>query len=175
MAINLVKGQRESLQAQRFTVGLGWGGGADLDVSVFILGENKRLLSDKHFVYYNNLECPNKAVIHAGGDLTGGGEDGDNEEVNIDLTKIDAKASELCIVASVYDEGVNFGQVRNAYIRIVDNGSGNELMKFELDEDFSIETAVEFGRIYKRNNEWKFEAVGVGNKSGLQGFVDKYQ
>lgn len=184
MAINLAKGQRETLNSANFTVGLGWdtnnsdtGGDFDLDASVFILGENKKLLSDSHFIFYNNLKSPDGAVEHTGDNLTGDG-DGDDESITMELSKIDANAAEVCVVVTIHEAEArkqNFGQVRNAYVRIVDNSSGNELMKFELDEDFSVETAVEFGRVYKRNNEWKFEAVGVGMKGGLQEFVNKYQ
>lgn len=183
MAINLKKGQRQGIASAKFTVGLGWdanqtqsGAEFDLDASVFILGDNQKLLSDSHFVFYNNLKDPEEAVVHGGDNRTGDG-DGDDEEIFIDLSKIDNRATELCIVVTI-DEAEsrkqNFGQVRNAFIRIVDDAAGVELMKFELDEDYSIETAVEFGRIYKRGGEWKFEAVGTGMNSGLQHFVDKY-
>ncbi|GIM58316.1 MAG: TerD family protein [Capnocytophaga felis] len=183
MAINLQKGQRESLSTQKFTIGLGWdtnststGDAFDLDASVFILGENKKILSDNHFIFYNNLRSPNEAVIHTGDNLTGDG-DGDDEQIIVDLSKIDANASEICIVVTIHEalnRKQNFGQVRNSFIRIVDNNSNQELLKYELEEDFSIETAVEFGRIYKRNGEWKFEAVGVGMKGGLQDYLSKY-
>lgn len=184
MAINLTKGQREALSSASFTVGLGWdtnntdtGNDFDLDASVFILGENKKLLSDSHFIFYNNLKSPDGSIEHTGDNLTGDG-DGDDETITMELSKIDANTAEVCIVVTIHEaesRKQNFGQVRNAYIRIIDNISGYELMKFELDEDFSVETAVEFGRVYKRNNEWKFEAVGVGMKGGLQDFLNKYQ
>ncbi|MGF1922819.1 MAG: TerD family protein, partial [Bacteroidia bacterium] len=144
--------------------------------SVFILGENKKVLSDQHFVFYNNLKSPNSAVEHTGDNLTGDG-DGDDEQVLVDLSKIENEAAEICIVVTIHEavsRSQNFGQVRNSFIRVFDNSSGDELLKFELDEDFSIETAVEFGRIYKRNGEWKFEAVGMGMKGGLQDYVNKY-
>ena len=183
MAINLQKGQRESLNAQKFIIGLGWdtnsystGVDFDLDASVFILGENKKILSDKHFVFYNNLNSPNDAVVHSGDHLTGDG-DGDDEQVIVDLSKIDANATEICVVITIHDaenRKQNFGQVRNSFIRIVDANSNQELLKYELEEDFSVETAVEFGRIYKRNGEWKFEAVGAGMKGGLQDYLTKY-
>jgi len=182
MAINLQKGQRESITTQKFIVGLGWdtnegmGHDFDLDTSVFILGENKKILSDQHFVFYNNLKSPNDAVVHTGDNLTGDG-DGDDEQVIVDLSKIDSNASEICIVVTIHDaeqRKQNFGQVRNSFIRIADSSTDEDLLKYELDEDFSIETAVEFGRIYKRNDEWKFEAVGFGMKGGLQDFLNKY-
>lgn len=183
MAINLQKGQRENINSPRFTIGLGWdtnesstGQGFDLDASVFVLGENKKILSDGHFIFYNNLSSPDGAVVHTGDNLTGDG-DGDDEQVNVDLGKIDNNASEICIVVTIHDAVVrkqNFGQVRNSFIRIFDTNTNQEILKYELDEDFSIETAVEFGRIYKRNNEWKFEAVGMGMKGGLQDYLNKY-
>lgn len=183
MAINLQKGQRENLNAQKFIIGLGWdtntsstGEDFDLDASAFILGENKKILSDKHFVFYNNLNSPNDAVVHTGDNLTGDG-DGDDEQIVVDLSKIDADASEICVVVTIHEAETrkqNFGQVRNSFIRIVDANSNQELLKYELEEDFSIETAVEFGRIYKRNGEWKFEAVGSGMKGGLEDYLNKY-
>lgn len=183
MAINLQKGQREAINAQKFIIGLGWdtnqsstGASFDLDASVFVLGENGKLLSDSHFVFYNNLKSPNEAVVHTGDNLTGDG-DGDDEQVIVDLSKIESNATEICVVVTIHDADdrkQNFGQVRNSFIRIVDSGTNADIVKYELDEDFSIETAVEFGRIYKRNNEWKFEAVGNGMKGGLQDFLNKY-
>lgn len=183
MAINLQKGQRETLNAPKFTIGLGWdtnasstGAAFDLDASVFIMGENKKILSDEHFVFYNNLKSPDEAVEHTGDNLTGDG-DGDDEQILVDLSKIDPRTSEICIVVTIHDaedRKQNFGQVRNSFVRILDSSNNSELVKYELEEDFSIETAVEFGRIYKRNNEWKFEAVGVGMKGGLQDYLNKY-
>ena len=163
MAINLQKGQRESIKAPKFTVGLGWdtnnsstGTDFDLDASVFILGENKKLVSYSHFVFYNNIKSPNESVVHTGDNRTGEGA-GDDEQIMVDLSKIEPTASEICIVVTIHEaaqRGQNFGQVRNSFIRIFDTDSKEELLKYELEEDFSIETAVEFGRIYKRNGEW---------------------
>jgi len=183
MAINLQKGQRQNLDAPKFTVGLAWdtnssttGTAFDLDASVFILGENKKLLSDDHFVFYNNLSSPNGAVTHTGDNQTGEA-DGDDEQIIVDLSKIEPNAAEICIVVTIHDaeeRKQNFGQVRNSFIRIFDQ-TGDVLVKYELEEDFSIETAVEFGRIYKKNGQWKFEAVGMGMKGGLGDYVNKYQ
>ncbi|SEW14944.1 tellurium resistance protein TerD [Chitinophaga sp. YR573] len=183
MAINLQKGQRETINSPKFTIGLGWdtnssstGTGFDLDASVFILGENKKILSDQHFVFYNNTKSPDGAVQHTGDNLTGEGA-GDDEQVIVDLAKIDAQATEICVVVTIHEaesRRQNFGQVRNSFVRIFDSATNEVLLKYELEEDFSIETAVEFGRIYKRNNEWKFEAVGVGMKGGLQDYLNKY-
>lgn len=184
MAINLQKGQRENINAPKFTVGLGWdtnntstGGAFDLDASLFLLGENKKLVSDNHFIFYNNLESPDKAVIHTGDNLTGDG-DGDDEQIKIDLTKIDPAVKEITVVVTIHEaesRKQNFGQVRNSFIRIFNTDTNEEILKYELDEDFSIETAVEFGRIYNRNGEWKFEAVGSGQREGLEKFVSIYQ
>lgn len=184
MAINLQKGQRENIDAPKFTIGLGWdtnssstGSAFDLDASLFILGDNKKLVSDDHFIFYNNLTSPDGAVEHTGDNLTGDG-DGDDEQVKIDLSKIDSRVSEVCVVVTIHEAEArrqNFGQVRNSFIRIFDSVSNQEILKYELEEDFSIETAVEFGRIYKREGKWKFEAVGVGMKGGLQDYLNKYQ
>lgn len=183
MAINLEKGQRVNVDLPKFAVGLGWdanasstGGDFDLDASVFILGENKKILSDEYFVFYNNLKSPEGAVEHTGDNLTGEG-DGDDETIRVDLSKINPSATEICIVVTIHqadERRQNFGQVRNSFIRIYDEATNLELLKYELEEDFSIETAVEFGRIYKRNNEWKFEAVGVGQRGGLAEYLQKY-
>lgn len=182
MAINLQKGGRENLNAPKFTIGLGWdsnssttGEGFDLDTSVFILGESGKVLSDNHFIFYNNPKSPDDAVIHSGDNKTGEGA-GDDEQIRIDLTKINEAAREICVVVTIHEaeqRRQNFGQVRNSYIRVVDE-QNNELVKYELDEDFSIETSVEFGRIYNRNGQWKFEAVGTGMKGGLQDYLNKY-
>ncbi|NDV65007.1 TerD family protein [Bacteroides sp. 224] len=183
MAINLEKGQRVNVQLPKFTVGLGWdanssstGQDFDLDASVFILGENRKILSDGHFVFYNNLKSPDGAVEHTGDNLTGEG-DGDDESIKIDLSLIDAQATEICFVVTIHEaesRRQNFGQVRNSFVRIYNPQTNEEILKYELEEDFSIETAVEFGRLYKRNGEWKFEAVGVGQKGGLEDYLNKY-
>jgi len=184
MAINLQKGQRENINAPKFTIGLGWdtnntstGGAFDLDASLFLLNDSKKLVSDNHFIFYNNLESPDKAVIHSGDNLTGDGA-GDDEQIQIDLTKIDDAVKEITVVVTIHEADErrqNFGQVRNSFIRIFNTDTNEEILKYELDEDFSIETAVEFGRIYNRNGEWKFEAVGSGQRDGLNKFVSMYQ
>jgi tellurium resistance protein TerD len=182
MAINLEKGQRQSIDAPKFIVGLGWdsnssntGSDFDLDASVFLVGANGKIPNDNHFVYYNNLKSPDGAVTHTGDNLTGAG-DGDDEKIQIDLSTISQDVHEISFVVTIHHADTkrqNFGQIRNSYIRILDQ-TNTELVKYELDEDFSIETAVEFGRIYKKNNEWKFEAVGIGMKGGLQDYLNKY-
>ncbi len=183
MAINLQKGQREIIDAPKFIIGLGWdtnasasGSGFDLDASVFILGENKKILSDQHFIFYNNLKSPDGAIEHTGDNLTGDGE-GDDEQIKVDLSNIDSKVSEICVVVTIHEaesRKQNFGQVRNSFVRVFDANTNTDIVKYELEEDFSIETAVEFGRIYKREGKWKFEAVGIGMKGGLQDYLVKY-
>lgn len=182
MAISLEKGQRVNVGLPKFTVGLGWdansavGQDFDLDASVFILGENKKLISDDYFVFYNNLKSPDGSVEHTGDNLTGAG-DGDDESLLIDLSKINPAATEITFVVTIHkaaDRKQNFGQVRNSFVRIYNPITNEEILKYDLDEDFSIETAVEFGRLYKRNGEWKFEAVGVGLKGGLEDYLNKY-
>ena len=182
MAISLEKGQRVNVGLPKFTVGLGWdansavGEDFDLDASVFILGENKKILSDEYFVFYNNLKSPDGSVEHTGDNLTGEGE-GDDESILVDLSKINPAATEICFVVTIHNAAArkqNFGQVRNSFVRIYNTATNEEILKYELDEDFSIETAAEFGRLYKRGGEWKFEAVGVGLKGGLEDYLSKY-
>jgi tellurium resistance protein TerD len=184
MALNLTKGQRVDVGLQKVAIGLGWnpdplaspGEGFDLDATAFLLGENGKCLSEAHVVFYNNLESPDKSVRHSGDNRTGEG-DGDDETIFVNLGTIDPKVAEV-IVAVTIDKAVerrqNFGQVRSAFIRIYDAANGQELLKYELDEDFSTETAVEFGRIYKRNGSWKFEAIGRGRNGGLEALANQY-
>ena len=182
--INLQKGQRIEIGLSKVGVGLGWdpnqstGYDFDLDASAFMLGENGKLPQDEFFVFYNNPLSPDQAVESSGDDMTGGNSDGgDDETLSVDLTKIDARIKEIIFTVTIHkaeERRQNFGQVRNSYIRIYNAVSDEEIARYDLDEDFSVETAVAFGRLYKRNGEWKFEAVGQGYKGGLQFFVDKY-
>ncbi|MDE7413024.1 MAG: TerD family protein [Muribaculaceae bacterium] len=181
--INLEKGQRGAVELPKFTVGLGWdvnssdtGYDFDLDASAFLLGENGKILADEFFVFYNNLSSPDEAVVHTGDNLTGEGE-GDDESLIIDLSKIDPRVKEICFVVTIHkadERRQNFGQVRNAFIRIYNPDTQEEILRYDLDEDFSIETSIEFGRIYKRNGQWKFEAIGTGKKAGLAEYLKKY-
>ncbi len=181
--IDLQKGQRVKVELPKFTIGLGWdtnssntGVDFDLDASAFILGENKKLLSDEHFVFFNNLRSPDGAVVHTGDNLTGEG-DGDDETILIDLSKISPNASEIVFVVTIHkadERNQNFGQVHNSLIRVFNTDTNEEIMKYELEEDFSIETAVEFGRLYRHNDQWKFEAIGAGKKGGLADYLKKW-
>jgi len=181
----LEKGQRIEIGLSKVSVGLGWdpnegsGFDFDLDASAFMLGANKKLPKDEYFVFYNNQKSPDGSVESTGDDLTGGNSDGgDDETLNVDLTKVDPQVQEIIFTATIYkaeERKQNFGQVRNSYIRIYNSITNEEIARYDLDEDFSIETAVEFGRLYRRNGEWKFEAMGIGNKGGLQALVNKYQ
>lgn len=183
MAINLTKGQRIEIGLSKVGVGLGWdpnestGFDFDLDASAFMLGDNKKLPADEFFVFYNNPKSPDGSVESSGDDLTGGNSDGDDETLTVDLTLVDPRIQEILFTVTIHDYETrkqNFGQVRNSFIRIYNAQTNEEIAKYELDEDFSIETAVEFGRLYKRNGEWKFEAMGIGHKGGLEYFVNKY-
>ena len=184
MAINLQKGQRISLGLSNVTLGLGWdpnqntGSDFDLDASCFCLGEGGKIPSDEFFIFYNNKFSPDGAVEGADDDTTGGASDGDDDEqIKVNLNKVDPKIKEIVFIATIHDAAQrkqNFGQVRNSYIRIVDESSNSEIAKYELEEDFSIETSVEFGRLYRKDNEWKFQAIGDGYQEDLGFFVSKY-
>ena len=185
MAITLEKGQRIGIVLSKVSVGLGWdpnegtGFDFDLDASAFMLGSNKKIPNDNYFIFYNNPKSPDGAVESTGDDTTGGNSDGgDDETLNVDLQKVDSSIQEILFVATIYkadERKQNFGQVRNSYIRIYNSITNEEIARYDLDEHFSIEPAVEFGRLYRRGEEWKFEAMGIGNKGGLQALVNKYQ
>lgn len=184
MAINLQKGQRVSLDSSMklALVGLGWDtnrydGGADfdLDASAFMLGENGKLLRDEDFVFYNNLNGRDGAVVHTGDNLTGDG-DGDDEVIMIDFSKIPREIKKIAICVTIHEAEArrqNFGQVSNAYIRIAKLSDefdtvGEPVLKFDLEEEFSIETALVVAEIYFKNGEWKFNAVAAGYQGGLE-------
>ncbi|MDY3739811.1 MAG: TerD family protein [Selenomonadaceae bacterium] len=184
MAINLKKGQRVALEdsMKLAMVGLGWdtnrydgGYDFDLDASVFLLGSNGKLLRDEDFVFYNNLNGRDGAVVHTGDNLTGDG-DGDDEVIMIDFTKIPEEITKIAVVVTIYDADVrrqNFGQVDNAYIRLAKLADefdtvGTPILRFDLTEEFSVETALVVAEIYKRNGEWKFNAVAAGYEGGLE-------
>ena len=164
-------------------VGLGWdvnafdsGADFDLDAAAFMVGENGRCPTEKEFIFYGNLEHASGAVKHMGDNLTGAGE-GDDEQIQIDLSKIPANVSKVAFTVTIYEaevRGQNFGQVSNAFIRIVDESTGTELIRYDLGEDFSIETAVVVGELYRHNGEWKFNAIGSGFQGGLAALCGHY-
>ena len=184
MAISLVKGQKIDIGLSKITVGLGWdpnegtGHDFDLDASAFMINANRIIPEDNYFVFYGNVDSPDGALHHTGDDPTGGNSaDGDDETIQVDISKINADIQEILFVVTIHDAAArkqNFGQVRNSYIRIVDDATNQEIAKYELGEDFSIETGIEFGRLYKRDNKWKFEASGIGYKEDLAFFLSKY-
>ncbi|MCV9931552.1 TerD family protein [Flavobacterium sp. LS1R47] len=184
MAINLQKGQKINIGLLNITIGLGWdpnegtGSNFDLDASAIMINSERKLLDEDYFVFYNNLKSPDGSLEHTGDDPDGKNSDGDDDEaIKIDLTKVDPRVKEILFVVTIEDyerRKQNFGQVRNSYIRIVDNSTREEIAKYELDEDFSIETGIEFGRLYKRNEQWRFEASGIGYRADLGYFLEKY-
>jgi tellurium resistance protein TerD len=183
--ITLEKGQKIDLTKgnsglKNLHIGLGWDenqfGGADfdLDASVFLQDINGKCRCDEDFVFYNNLRT--LGVEHTGDNLTGDGA-GDDEVIYLDLNALPADVHKIAAVVTIHDataRGQNFGQVSNAYIRIVDKDTNQELMKFDLGEDFSVETSVIAGEIYRQGSEWKFAAVGAGHAGGLSYFLTKY-
>ncbi len=184
MAINLQKGQRIDIGLSKMTIGLGWdpnegtGYDFDLDASAIMIDSQRKLVSEDYFVFYNNLNSPDGALTHTGDDPSGKNSDGDDDEsIMIDLDKVDSKVEEILFVVTIEDferRRQNFGQIRNSYIRIVDQNTNQEIAKYELDEDFSIETGIEFGRLYKKGGSWKFEASGIGYRADLGFFLEKY-
>lgn len=183
MPINLQKGQKIDIGLTNLKVGLGWdpnegtGFDFDLDASAFMIDANRNLPSDQFFVFFNNLKSPDGSLEHTGDDPNGKYSDGeDDESIIVDLSKVDPRIEEILFVVTIHDferRKQNFGQVRNSYIRVVDNNN-QEIAKYELGEDFSIETGIEFGRLYKKNDHWKFEASGIGYKEDLSFFLSKY-
>lgn len=184
MAINLQKGQKIDIGLTKMSVGLGWipnegtGFDFDLDASAFMIDSNRLIPTEEFFIFYGNTDSPDKALQHTGDDPTGGNSaDGDDETIQVDLSKVNPQINEILFVVTIHEAAhrkQNYGQVRNSYIRIVDDSNGQEVAKYELGEDFSIETAVEFGRLYKKDGKWKFEASGIGYKEDLAFFVSKY-
>lgn len=188
MAINLSKGQKVDLtkgnpSLRNLMVGLGWdvnefdgGYDFDLDASAFVLGADGKCPTDKDFIFYGNLVHQSGAVEHMGDNLTGSG-DGDDEQIVVDLSRIPANIERIAFTVTIYDADVrrqNFGQVSNAYIRIVDQATGAEVIHYDLGEDFSIETAIVVGELYKRNGDWKFNAIGSGFQGGLAALCGHY-
>jgi tellurium resistance protein TerD len=188
MAINLVKGQRVNLDKEnpgltKIGVGLRWdanktssGAAYDIDASAFLLGSNGKASSDGNFVFYNNLTSSDGAVVHTG-DVTDGAAEGDDETLKIDLTRVNSDVQEIVFIVTIHEADTrkqNFGQITGSGIRIYNDLTGAEILNYDLGEDFSIETALTFGRLYRKDGEWRFEATGTGYQGGLQSFVSQY-
>ncbi|MBR4639731.1 MAG: TerD family protein [Butyrivibrio sp.] len=188
MGINLSKGQKVSLTKdnpglKKVVVGLGWdvnafdtGGSFDLDAAAFCLTESGKVSRQEDFVFYGNLKHPSGAVEHVGDNLTGAG-DGDDEQVRIDLSLVPENIVKIAFTVTIYDAETrrqNFGQINNSFIRIYNEETGEEMLKYDLGEDFSIETAAVFGELYKNNGEWKFNAIGSGYQGGLAALCANY-
>lgn len=188
MPINLSKGQKVDLTKgnpglKSVMVGLGWdvnafdsGADFDLDAAAFMCGANGVCPTEKEFIFYGNLVHSTESVQHMGDNLTGGG-DGDDEEIMIDLEKVPASIEKIAFTVTIYEaekRRQNFGQVSNAFIRIVDSSNNTELIRYDLGEDFSIETAVVVGELYRNNGEWKFNAIGSGFQGGLAALCGHY-
>lgn len=190
MGVNLSKGQRVSLDkaVTKALIGLGWdvkkydgGFDFDLDAAAFLLGADGKVLRDEDFVFYNNLDGRDGAVIHTGDNLTGAG-DGDDEVILIDFTKIPQEIDKIAITVTIHEADKrrqNFGQVSNAYVRVAKRNSeddmvGDEVIRFDLVEEFSIETAIVVCEIYRYGNDWKFNAVGAGFQNGLYALCKNY-
>ncbi|MBQ3336855.1 MAG: TerD family protein [Selenomonadaceae bacterium] len=181
MAISLKKGQKVDLTKtnpglKNILIGLGWdtnrydgGSDFDLDSAVFLLGADSKVKSGDDFIFFNNLKHVSGSVEHLGDNLTGAG-DGDDEEIKIDLSKVPAEIEKIAFTVTIYEADTrkqNFGQVENAFIRVFDEQNNKELIRYDLDEDFSIETSVIVGELYRNKGEWKFNAIGSGFEGGL--------
>lgn len=188
MPINLSKGQKVDLTKgnpglTKIMVGLGWdvnafdsGSAFDLDAAAFLVGANGKCPTERDFIFYGNLKHNTGAVEHMGDNLTGEG-DGDDEQIMVDLSKVPAAIERIAFTCTIYDaenRRQNFGQVSNAFIRIVDQATGTELIRYDLAEDFSIETAIVVGELYRHNGEWKFNAIGSGFQGGLAALCGHY-
>ncbi len=186
-AVSLKKGANVSLSKEApglraIAMGLGWdarstsGAAFDLDASAFLLGADGKVMSQEYFIFYNNLKSPDGSVEHTGDNLTGAGE-GDDEVINVELDKVPANVQKVVFTVTIYDaeaRGQNFGMVGNASIRVVNRDDGQELTRYDLAEDFSTETAMIFGELYRYQGEWKFRAVGQGFAGGLAAMVKNY-
>ncbi|MFI9364253.1 TerD family protein [Kitasatospora sp. NPDC053057] len=187
MPVSLSKGGNVSLTKEApglsaVSIGLGWdvrtttGVEFDLDASAIVLNADGKVLSNAHFVFFNNTSTPDNTVVHTGDNRTGEGA-GDDESINVNLSGLPAEAAKITFPVTIYDgtaRGQNFGQVRNAYIRVVNAAGGAEIARYDLSEDAATETAMIFGELYRNNGEWKFRAVGQGYASGLAGIAQDF-
>jgi tellurium resistance protein TerD len=184
VGVSLTKGGNVSLTKAApgltaVTVGLGWdarttdGQDFDLDASAIACGADGKVLSDKHFIFFNNLTTPDSSIEHTGDNLTGAG-DGDDEQIKVHLANVVAEIDKIVFPVSIYNAeagGQTFGQVRNAFIRVINQADNSELARYDLSEDASTETAMVFGELYRSGAEWKFRAVGQGYSAGLAGIA----
>ncbi|MGW7514549.1 TerD family protein [Streptomyces sp. NPDC054796] len=187
MGVSLSKGGNVSLSKEApgltaVTVGLGWdvrtttGTDFDLDASALLVDTGSKVVSDQHFVFFNNLTSPDGSVQHTGDNLTGEGE-GDDEQIKVNLAGVPAEVDKIVFPVSIHEaesRQQSFGQVRNAFIRVVNQADNNELARYDLSEDASTETAMVFGELYRNGAEWKFRAVGQGYASGLRGIAQDF-
>ncbi|NYI06717.1 TerD family protein [Allostreptomyces psammosilenae] len=187
MGVSLSKGGNVSLTKEApgltaVTVGLGWdvrtttGTDFDLDASAIMVSESGKVISDQHFIFFNNLTSPDGSVEHTGDNLTGEGE-GDDEQIKVNLATVPAEVTKVVFPVSIYEAEArqqSFGQVRNAFIRVMNQADGVELARYDLTEDASTETAMIFGELYRHGAEWKFRAIGQGYASGLRGIAQDF-
>jgi len=189
VGVSLIKGGNVSLTKQAgtaglsaVTVGLGWdvrstdGAGFDLDASAIGVDANGKVLSDQHFVFFGNLTSPDGSIEHTGDNLTGEG-DGDDEQIKVNLASIPAGMDKIVFPVSIYEadkRSQSFGQVRNAFIRVINQANGDELARYDLSEDAATETAMIFGEVYRNGSDWKFRAVGQGYSTGLAGIATDF-
>jgi len=180
MAISLSKGGNVSLSKSapgltKIIVGLGWdtratdGAAFDLDASAFLLKSDGKVRSDGDFVFYNQTKSPDGSVEHTGDNTTGAGE-GDDETIKVNLAGVPPEIEKIAISVTIHDAEArkqNFGMVSQAFVRVVNEADGKEIVRYDLSEDFSVETALTFGEVYRSSGEWKFRAVGQGFKGGL--------
>lgn len=188
MPVSLQKGQKVSLTKgnpglTNVVIGLGWdvnqydtGGDFDLDACAFLLADNGRVTRSEDFIFFGNLTHPSGCIQHLGDNKTGVGE-GDDENIRVDLTRVPENITKIAFTVTIYEpeqRRQNFGQINNAFIRIYNEQTGEELLRYDLGEDFSIETAAVFGEMYKNNGEWKFNAIGSGFQGGLAALCANY-
>ncbi|MFM2314099.1 MAG: hypothetical protein RLZZ04_3375 [Cyanobacteriota bacterium] len=191
MTINLSKGERISLEKVapglvEIFIGLGWdinatdtGGDFDIDASIFLLDSNDKLISDQHFIFYNNPKSPDpgQSIQQRGDNRTGAGE-GDDEVVDVNLKTIPPEVVKMALTVTIHEADKrhqNFGQVSNAFVRIVNCQNEQEIIRYDLTEDFSVETALIMAELYRKDGEWRMNAVGAGYEGGLQALVERYQ
>ncbi len=187
MALTLSKGQNLSLTKtdpglNNVLIGLGWdprvtdGSEFDLDASAFLLNDSGKVRAPADFIFYNQMKSACGSVEHTGDNRTGEGE-GDDEQMKVDLSKVPADVNKIAITVTIHDaqlRGQSFGQVANAFIRIVNDTTGAEVVRYDLSEDYSTEAAMVFAELYRNNGEWKFKAVGQGYAGGLKTMCDQY-